>query len=88
MTEVPVHPLFRDRPPPAAKLWRYLSFAKFASLLDASQLHFTRIDQFDDHFEGAWPQQDHAKWEKVQGFNVTAFTERIRTAMGVSCWVE
>jgi len=56
MTEQPVlHPLFRDGPPPEAKLWRYLSFAKFASVLDSGLLHFTRVDRFDDHFEGAWP---------------------------------
>jgi hypothetical protein len=88
MTEKPVHPLFHDRPPPEAKLWRYLSFAKFAALLDAGQLHFTRVDQFDDHFEGAWPQQDYAKWQKVEGFNVPAFTESVRPAMVVSCWAE
>src|SRR5260370_2532411 len=89
MTEQPVlHPLFRDGPPREAKLWRYLSFAKFAALLDAGRLHFTRVDRFDDHFEGAWPQQDYAKWQKVEGFNVNAFTESVRPAMAVSCWAE
>jgi hypothetical protein len=62
----PVRPLFRDKPPPVIKLWRYLSFAKFAALLDAGQLHFAHIDQFDDHFEGIWPQQNYAKWQKVE----------------------
>jgi hypothetical protein len=94
MTEIPAHPIFRDRPPPEAKLWRYLSFAKFAALLDAGQLHFTRVDKFDDHFEGAWPQKDYAKWQKVEPaqeegvFTVNSFTETIRPAMAVSCWVE
>ena len=88
MTEGFVHPLFRDRPPPEAKLWRYLSFAKFAALLDAGQLHFTRVDQFDDHFEGAWPQQDLAEWQTLKGFNVAAFTERARKSVSVSCWFE
>jgi len=94
MTEIPLHPLFRDRPPPEAKLWRYLSFAKFAALLDAGKLHFTRVDQFDDHFEGVWPQQDYAKWQRVEPvqeegvFSVNSFTETIRPAIAVSCWVE
>src|ERR1700682_5427714 len=89
MTEQPVlHPLFRDRPPPEAKLWRYLSFAKFASLLDSGLLHFTRVDRFDDHFEGAWPQQDAAKWQRIKGFSVLSFTERCRKAVAVSCWFE
>jgi hypothetical protein len=88
MTEDPVHPLFRDKPPPEAKLWRYLSFAKFASLLDAGQLHFTRLDQFDDHFEGAWPRQDLDKWERAEGFYMPEFTERSRIYTAVSCWAE
>jgi hypothetical protein len=51
---------FRNAPTPEAKLWRYLSFAKFASLLQSAQLHFIRVDHFDDHFEGAWPKSDLA----------------------------
>jgi hypothetical protein len=89
MTDQPVqHPLFRDKPPPEAKLWRYLSFAKFASLLDSGLLHFTRVDKFDDHFEGAWPQQDIVAWQRMQGFNVPAFTEHVRKSVAVSCWIE
>ena len=37
---------------------RYLSFAKFAFLLELAKLHLTRVDEFDDHFEGAWPKSD------------------------------
>jgi hypothetical protein len=89
MTEIPVHPLFRDRPPPEAKLWRYLSFAKFVAFLDANQLHLTRVDQFDDHFEGAWPKQDFAKWEDRKAtFDMNKFTERGRKLVAVSCWIE
>jgi hypothetical protein len=51
----PVNPIFSEIPPPDAKLWRYLSFAKFASLLHSQKLHFTRVDRLDDHFEGVWP---------------------------------
>jgi hypothetical protein len=82
------HPLFRNAPPPEAKLWRYLSFAKLASLLHSSQLHFTRVDHFDDHFEGAWPKSDLEYWGKVKGFNIVYFTELARQRVAVSCWVE
>jgi hypothetical protein len=88
MTEQPVHPIFRDKPAPDAKLWRYLSFAKFASLLDNGLLHFTRVDKFDDHFEGAWPQQDVATWEANKAFNMVTFTERGRRQVAASCWFE
>lgn len=89
MAEQSVHPLFRDKPAPDAKLWRYLSFAKFASLLDTGHLHFTRVDRFDDHFEGAWPQQDVGKWQERRGvFDVVAFTDRGRVTVAASCWFE
>jgi hypothetical protein len=34
-------------------LWRYMTFAKFCWLLENHLLYHTRIDQFDDVFEGA-----------------------------------
>ena len=40
-------------PKPSAKLWRYMDLAKFLSLLDSSSLYFTRIDHFNDPYEGA-----------------------------------
>jgi hypothetical protein len=87
----PVHPIFRNAPLPEAKLWRYLSFAKFASLLHSRQLHFTRIDHFDDHFEGAWPRSDLEYWTNermLRAFNVPAFTEEMRCRIAASCWFE
>jgi hypothetical protein len=86
-----IHPIFRDRPSSAAKLWRYLSFAKFAALLQSNLLHFTRADQFDDHFEGAWPLSDLRKWQKIaeRGFDVASFTESMkRSRVAASCWFE
>jgi hypothetical protein len=83
-----LHPILRDVPPRQAKLWRYLTFAKFAAFLESSQLHFTRVDQFDDHFEGAWPKQDIERWGEVRGVNVPGVTERMRGKTAASCWVE
>jgi hypothetical protein len=37
------------------KLWRYMDFTKFASLLGTKQLFFTRLDKFRDTFEGSYP---------------------------------
>ena len=74
----PPHPIFTDRPDDEAKLWRYLSFAKLASLLQSSCLHFTRADKFDDHFEGVWSKSDLKYLLNLDGFDVPAFTEQIR----------
>src|SRR5262245_13292056 len=85
----PVHPLFRDVPPAEAKLWRYLSFAKFASLLNSPRLHSTRVDGFDDHFEGAWPKKDLEYWNEILSpFKVPSFTEQMRSFVAASCWIE
>src|SRR5258707_6549912 len=84
----PVHPLFRNAPPPETKLWRYLSFARLAFLLHSQLLHFTRVDQFDDHFEGAWPKSDLKYWCKVKGLQVVYFTVQMRRwKVAASCWV-
>ncbi|MBN2439066.1 MAG: hypothetical protein JXL20_10770 [Deltaproteobacteria bacterium] len=41
--------------PPSANctLWRYIDFTKFLSLLENRCLFFSRVDQFDDPYEGA-----------------------------------
>ena len=39
---------------PHIKIWRYVDFAKFLSLIDSSTLHFARLDQMEDECEGAF----------------------------------
>ena len=46
------HPAFLQPADSAAKIWRYLDLAKYISLLKNRTLHFTRLDQFSDPFEG------------------------------------
>lgn len=48
-------------PAPEAKLWRYMDLSKFLSLLEDSSLYFTRLDHFDDLFEGALGYQHNEK---------------------------
>lgn len=38
-----------------AKIWRYMDFAKFISLLDKKALFFPRADNLGDPFEGSFP---------------------------------
>ena len=35
-----------------AKIWRYMDFTKFISLMDKRELWFSRVSEFDDPFEG------------------------------------
>lgn len=47
-----------------AKLWRYMDFTKYVSLLSSRGLYFTRTDCFEDIFEGAKGlKKNKAKWD-------------------------
>ncbi len=37
-----------------AKIWRYMDFGKYVSLLETQLLYFVRVDRLDDHFEGTY----------------------------------
>src|SRR4051812_46802853 len=50
------HPLFEAPSNPQSKIWRYMSFTKFMSLLDSGCLYFTRGDNMAamDPYEGSY----------------------------------
>lgn len=50
MTDQPAGVIFPPDGNP--KLWRYMDFAKLVALLEARALHFARVDQFQDPWEG------------------------------------
>ncbi|GAB3883371.1 DUF2971 domain-containing protein [Spirosoma agri] len=43
------------------KIWRYMDFTKYVSMLNSSKLHLTRCDQFEDQYEGYTPKQEVLK---------------------------
>lgn len=47
------HPVFREPSNPNIKIWRYMDFTKYVSLLDAGGLYFSRSDLLGDPFEGS-----------------------------------
>ena len=49
------HPVFKEPTDANIKIWRYMSFAKYVSLLDKRALFFTRVDQLEDKFEATYP---------------------------------
>ena len=60
-----------ELPPLKAKLWRYMSFTKFISLLERQALFFTRLEGLGDPFEGSitavTAQQKEAIFREVAG---------------------
>ena len=79
----------REEPNENTKIWRYMDFTKFISLLDTSNLFFTRADLFEDTFEGSLPKKNV---ELLSHY--TNHGERSKTnkhwprCIAVSCWHE
>jgi hypothetical protein len=42
------HRVFQKPEDENAKIWRYMDFTKFVSLLDTKSLYFTRVDRLGD----------------------------------------
>ena len=64
-------------------VWRYLSFAKFMSLINERQLYFARKDKFFDSFEGTLSTPDIDFFERVN-------PDLIRELPGcafINCWI-
>lgn len=58
-------------------------------MLARRSIHFTRLDQFEDPFEGTWPDKDHAFWKSRAGFDVPAFTDDLKKKkVAACCWIE
>ena len=63
------HPAFRSPQGNKVKIWRYIDFTKFVSLLDRQELFFARADKLGDPFEGSYPTRNmqlrtekHKEW--------------------------
>jgi len=54
MTANTAHEIFRQPADPNVKVWRYMDFTKYVSLLETSALWFNRVDQLGDPFEASW----------------------------------
>jgi len=46
------HPAFEPPGNPNIKIWRYMDFTQFVSMLEAGGLLFRRADLLEDKFEG------------------------------------
>lgn len=67
------------------KIWRYMDFTKFVSLLDKGALYFARSDKFEDPYEGVYPKTDAIKY-----FGDLKASSRMREIskqmVYVNCW--
>jgi hypothetical protein len=73
------HPIFKPPKNIGAKIWRYMDFTKFVSLLDTSSLFFARADKLGDQFEGSFSKEDLKKrtstYDKVSRNLLTLYSK-------------
>lgn len=75
---------------PDIKVWRYLDFAKFVSLLDSKSLFFSRADLLGDDYEFTYPKSNHSAFDGTpQSSNNEFFLQTLkvlRKSIFVNCW--
>ncbi|HEY7311925.1 MAG TPA: hypothetical protein VH643_21355 [Gemmataceae bacterium] len=84
------------QPDDDGRLWRYMDFTKFVSMLDTKALFFSRLDKLEDKYEGtlskptlAWverslgsqPTEQKAKWSQT-----LEVYKSFKAHMFVNCW--
>jgi hypothetical protein len=84
-----------------AKVWHYMDFAKFVSVLEKSQLFFPTLRNLEDKFEGSITQADIDRRESFSNYLKTIlsdyddeqkrakelkFRKRLRSLVCVNCW--
>src|SRR4249919_603051 len=61
---VPVNRTLKTRSNKDVRIWRYLDFQKFISMLDGNSLFFSNLRDLDDPYEGKLPEIDQMRYKK------------------------
>jgi hypothetical protein len=96
------HPSFLQPLDETVKVWRYMDFTKFVSLLESRSLHFARIDKLvEDPFEGSYPKlnvlarqtppvglpaEHHDVYVKAMAEDGAKMARNMVKMVGVNCW--
>jgi hypothetical protein len=65
-------------------IWRYMDFTSFVSIIDSSKLHFTRVDQLPDPFEGSFP-MGNVERRREDNAQSQYYKKHVKYTF-VSCW--
>lgn len=60
------YPVLKEPKDENAKIWRYMDFTKFVSLMDRCALFFARVDILDDKFEGSIPKETYPRFAREE----------------------
>lgn len=89
------HPVFEPPYNRNIKIWRYMDFTKYVSMLSNTALFFSRTDLFEDPYEGATSHANIKLRDEVyrgkeipeKGFEqMSKFAEWIRQWTYINCW--
>ncbi len=87
------HDPFKKPADKDAKIWRYLDFCKFDSLLSRGKLYLRRLDLLPDQFEGRLTPSERNHWYVclqyfglLDQLNPDDLIKRQREAAYVNCW--
>ncbi len=73
-----------------AKIWRYMDFAKFVSLMDKKSLYFARADKLGDPFEGSYTKFNYerrrADITEDEEKQLSDIFNKIRYYTFINCW--
>lgn len=88
-------PIFKGPKYKGSKLWRYMDFTKFISMLENSGIYFAQADTLGDPFEGSYSKGNNKNRKFVysrqkeprKGVKVlTQETDERRKGIMISCW--
>jgi hypothetical protein len=86
------NPSFEQPEDETLKLWRYMDFTKFISLLETRKLFFSRSDMFDDRFEGSSTKlnvQIRSDLIEKTGEDIIGdILQHLRKYVAINCWHE
>lgn len=86
------HIAFRTPKNAQIRVWRYMDFTKFVSMLQHKGLFFSRIDELDDSFEGSFSKANKllrpliAKHKKIDPVVCGRMVKELRRWVIVNCW--
>src|SRR6266481_4101105 len=75
------HEVFQKPQDENIKIWRFIDFTKFVSLLDTKSLYFNRADLFEDMLEGTYPKPN------VYSLGHSSVSEEMKNLMFQTYWV-
>jgi hypothetical protein len=69
----------------SARVWRYMDFTKYLSMLVHESVYFCRADKLGDPFEGSRPIQNVRDRIKLKDIDSEFFKDQVKQTF-VSCW--